>query len=168
MLTKMRSMKTPWTASTAALSSQSSCTQQGAPSWQLLQPGQHGRQMGMFGCDAPAGLSTRSHPDQTGPCIVAFTSMLVRLHWCVSANQLSPVAHWSKSMSWMLTSTRITPLTQKEGEDTQETGSVSSSSSIIHHCWEACGAICLSLSIITALLLLSGCGRWFLPSCCSR
>ncbi|KAG7232466.1 hypothetical protein INR49_008830 [Caranx melampygus] len=30
MLTKMRSMKTPWTASTAALSSQSSCTQQGA------------------------------------------------------------------------------------------------------------------------------------------
>lgn len=42
-----------------------------------------------------------------------FTSMLVRLHSWVSANQPSPLAHWSKSMSWMLTSTRITPLTQK-------------------------------------------------------
>lgn len=45
--------------------------------------------------------------------------MVVRLHWWVSANQPSPVAHWSKSMSWMLTSTRITPLkpnTQTVGE----------------------------------------------------
>lgn len=42
-----------------------------------------------------------------------FTSMLVRLHSWVSANQPTPLAHWSKSMSWMLTSTRITPLTQK-------------------------------------------------------
>lgn len=41
-----------------------------------------------------------------------FTSMLVRLHSCVSANQLSPVAHWSKSMFCMSTSTRITPLRQ--------------------------------------------------------
>lgn len=52
-------------------------------------------------------------PSRKFNCILFwFTSMVVRLHSCVLANQLSPVAHWSKSMFCMSTSTRITPLTQ--------------------------------------------------------
>lgn len=58
-------------------------------------------------------VSVLAQEQAVSPGPFFFTSMVVRLHSWLSANQPSPFAHWFRSMSWMLTSTRITPLTQK-------------------------------------------------------
>lgn len=82
------------------------------------------------------GGGGKKEPNWKFNCILFwFTSMVVRLHSCVLANQLSPVAHWSKSMFCMSTSTRITPLTQTNTHTFGRSSSSSSSYEMVGYCW---------------------------------